>query len=52
MSDLKFNIYAMSNPQTMEDYLALMEEALATIEYLNEVLAGIVKMIGDDHQAI
>lgn len=44
MDDLKFNIYALSNPQTTEDYIALLEEALATLAYLKEVLDKITEM--------
>lgn len=38
MFDMGFDIYAMVKPKTKADYAALMEEALAMSELLNEQL--------------
>jgi hypothetical protein len=39
MDDLKFNIYAFVDPQTPEEFAALVEEALRVFEELNESVA-------------
>jgi hypothetical protein len=36
--DLKFDIYAMTNPKTSEDLLAILREALIELENTNEIL--------------
>jgi hypothetical protein len=34
----KFNAYAMVNPKTDEDYIALLDEALAELDNLTEYM--------------
>ena len=41
MDDLKFNIYALSNPKTPAEYSALLDEALLLLEELNTQWAEI-----------
>lgn len=38
MNDLKFDIYALVNPKTNEDYIALLEEAICMVDELNNQL--------------
>lgn len=39
MDDLKFNIYALVDPQTPEDLAALLDEAVRVFEELDESMA-------------
>lgn len=38
MEDLSFNIYAMTKPETPEDYLALVDELLSELQNINSIL--------------
>lgn len=39
--DMGFNIYAMAKPETLEEYGALLDEALRLMDELNEQLLKI-----------
>jgi hypothetical protein len=45
MKDLKFNIYAMSNPTSLEDYVLLLDEALSELESLNRQFLEIERLL-------
>lgn len=45
MKDLKFDIYAMVNPKTDEDYIALLEEAIRMADELNDQLIELEKTL-------
>lgn len=38
MDDLKFNLTAMSNPSTLAEYSALLDEAISLVDELHEML--------------
>lgn len=42
MKDLKFDTHAMVSPKTVEDFIAIMNEAIAEIQRLNEILDEIL----------
>jgi len=42
MKDLKFDIYAMTEPKTKEDLMVLLDEAIAEVQHLNEQLDAIL----------
>lgn len=44
MNDLKFNIYAMTKPQTQEEYSALLDEAIRMGEELNGMWEEIFRL--------
>ena len=41
--ELPFNIYAMSNPRTPEDYLLLLDEALREMDTLSKLIDNLGK---------
>ena len=43
--EFNFNIYAMSNPQTQEEVLALLDEALREADELKESLDELFRTI-------
>lgn len=42
MKDLKFDIYALTNPKTSEDILALLNEALIELEQMATLLEDLL----------
>ncbi|MCU7372821.1 hypothetical protein PEC18_18645 [Paucibacter sp. O1-1] len=51
MENLKFNIYALSNPKSKADFDALLDEAVHMAHQLNDQLAGLERTMISNAQS-